>query len=74
MTKKMTIKYWDSLSKESKKRALTYAFPLNKAVVDMLMNEKPDPNRSPWWKLVWKKVRIPQADGYRTVVNKTYIP
>ena len=27
-TKKMTLKYWDSLSEGSKKRALTYVFPL----------------------------------------------
>ena len=54
-------------------------FPLHKPVVDMLMDEKPDPKNSPWWKIVWEKVRIPQADAngyrhYKTVVNKTFIP
>ena len=68
-TKKMTLKYWASLSEGSKRRALTYCFPLHKATVDMLMNDKPNP----------KKVRIPEADAngyrhYKTVVNKTYIP
>ena len=33
-TKKMTLKYWNSLSEGSKKRALTYCFPLHKATVD----------------------------------------
>lgn len=42
-------------------------------------DEKPDPKDNPWWKIVWEKVRIPQADAngyrhYKTVVNKTFIP
>ena len=45
----------------------------------MLMNDKPNPKDDAWWGLVWRKVRIPEADerGYRhykTVVNRTYIP
>ena len=78
-TTKMTLKYWNSLSEGSKRRALTYVFPLHKATVDMLMDERPAPKDNPWWRLVWKKVRIPEADAkgyrhYKTVVNKTYIP
>ena len=78
-TTKMTLKYWNSLSEGSRRRALTYVFPIHKATVDMLMDEKPDPKDNPWWGLVWKKVRIPEPDekGYRfykTVVNQTYIP
>ena len=78
-TKKMTLKYWDSLSEGSKRRALTYVFPLHKATVDMLMNDEPNPKDDPWWGLVWRKVRIPEADSngyrhYKTVVNDTYIP
>lgn len=78
-TKKMTLKYWAGLSDDSKRRALTYCFPLHKATVDMLMDEKPDPKDNAWWKLVWMKVRIPEADAkgyrhYKTVVNHTYIP
>ena len=73
-TKKMTIKYWASLSDGSKKRALTYVFPLHKAIVEMLMNEKPDPKNSDWWKMVFKKVRIPSPGSYyKTVVNNTYL-
>ena len=77
-TRKMTLKYWAGLSEGSKRRALTYCFPLHKATVDMLMEEKPDPKDNAWWKLVWMKVRIPEADAkgyrhYKTVVNHTYI-
>ncbi len=78
-TSKMTLKYWNSLSEGSKRRALTYVFPISKATVDMLLNDKPKPKDNPWWAMVWKKVRVPEADesGYRhykTVVNHTYIP
>ena len=38
-TKKMTIKYWNSLSDGSKKRALQYCFPIHPAIVEMLMEE-----------------------------------
>ena len=73
-TKKMTIKYWVALSESSKKRALTYVFPLHKAIVEMLMNEKPDLKNSDWWKMVFTKVRIPGPGSYyKTVVNNTYL-
>lgn len=77
-TKKMTLKYWNSLEEGSRRRALTCVFPLHKATVDMLLNEKPEKDNA-WWKYVWKKVRVPEPDerGYRqykTVVNHTYIP
>ena len=73
-TKKMTIKYWVALSESSKKRALTYVFPLHKAIVEMLLNEKPDPKNSDWWKMVFKKIRIPAPGSYyKTVVNNTYL-
>jgi len=41
--------------------------------------EKPNPKDDAWWGLVWRKVRIPEADAngyrhYKTVVNDTYIP
>ena len=78
-TTKMTLKYWHSLSEGSKRRALTCVFPLHKAIVDMLIDDKPKPKEDPWWKMVWRKVRVPEADykGYRhykTVINRTYIP
>ena len=45
----------------------------------MLMNDEPNPKDDAWWGLVWRKVRIPEADSngyrhYKTVVNNTYIP
>ena len=73
-TKKMTLKYWVALSESSKKRALTYVFPLHKAIVEMLLNEKPDPKNSDWWRMVFKKIRIPSPGSYyKTVVNNTYL-
>ena len=71
-TKKMTLKYWADLSVGSRKRALQYVFPIHKAIVEMLLNEKPDPKNSDWWKMVFKKIRIP-ARYYKTVVNNTYL-
>ena len=76
-TRKLTIKYWNSLSEGSRKRALQYCFPIHPATVEMLLNDKPRKDDS-WWQYVFKKVRIPEADAngyrhYKTVVNKTYI-
>ena len=72
-TKKMTLKYWNALSDGSKKRALQYCFPIHPAIVEMLMEEKPD-MKSDWWQLVFKKVRIPAPGSfYKTVVNNTYL-
>ena len=73
-TKKMTIKYWNSLEVGSKRRALQFCFPTLPATVDMLLSEKPK-NDNPWWKRVFDKVRIPDKDSvYKTVVDRTYIP
>lgn len=73
-TKKMTIKYWNTLSEGSRKRALQFCFPSLPATVDMLLNDKPRKDDS-WWQYVFKKVRIPHEDSpYKTVVNQTYIP
>jgi hypothetical protein len=77
-TKKMTIKYWNSLEVGSKRRALQFCYPTLPATVDMLLNEKPKKDNH-WWKMVFAKVRIPEPDvngcrHYKTVVNNTYIP
>ena len=73
-TKKMTIKYWNSLEVGSKRRALQFCYPTLHATVDMLLNEKPKKD-NPWWKRVFNMVRIPDGDSYyKTVVNHTYIP
>lgn len=75
-TRKMTLKYWNSLPKGSKERALSHVFPINRCIVDMLLDEAPNPKQSPFWGLVWKKVRIPEKESYyKTVVHKnTYLP
>ena len=73
-TKKMTIKYWNSLEVGSKRRALQFCYPTLPTTVDMLLNEKPRKD-DPWWKRVFNKVRIPDNDSfYKTVVDHTYIP
>ena len=77
-TRKLTIKYWNSLEEGSRKRALQFCYPTLPATVDMLLNEKPNKD-NPWWKRVFDKVRIPEADAngrqyYKTVVDHTYIP
>lgn len=73
-TKKMTISYWNALSQDSKKRALTYVFPIHPECVKMLLKQKPKVN-NPWWQMVWDKVRIPEDNShYKVVINKeTYI-
>lgn len=75
-TKKMTIRYWNSLERSSRERALCHVFPINRCIVDMLLDEEPNPKQSPFWGLVWKKVRIPNKESYyKTVINKTtFVP
>ena len=77
-TRKMTIKYWNSLEEGSRKRALQFCYPTLPATVEMLLNDKPRKD-DPWWKRVFDKVRIPELDAnghqyYKTVVDHTYIP
>lgn len=73
-TRKLTIKYWNTLSEGSRKRALQFCYPTLPATVDMLLNEKPKKD-NPWWKRVFNMVRIPDGDSYyKTVVHNTYIP
>ena len=77
-TRKLTIKYWNSLEKGSRKRALQFCYPTLPTTVEMLLNDKPRKD-DPWWKRVFDKVRIPEADAngrqyYKTVVDHTYIP
>lgn len=70
-TRAMTIKYWLSLSEGSKKRALTYVFPIHKSIVEMLMDQTPS-RKDHWWQYVFKKVRIPEdGSSYKTVINNS---
>ena len=73
-TRKLTKKYWNTLGEGSRKHALLHVFPGLPAVVSMLLREKPR-KESPWWSMVFDKVRIPEDNGfYMTVVNQTFIP
>ena len=73
-TRKMTIKYWNSLEEGSRKRALQFCYPTLPATVNMLLSEQPKKD-NPWWKRVFDMVRIPDANSsYKTIVNHTYIP
>lgn len=72
-TKKMTLKYWSSLSKGSRERALHHVFPTMKFTVEMLLDEQPN-LKNDLWKYVWRKVRIPNDSYYKTVVNGAYLP
>ena len=74
-TKKMTINYWNTLSRGSRERALCHVIPINRSIVDMLLDEKPNLKNSPFWKMVWQKIRIPEKGSYyKTVFHGTYIP
>ena len=72
-TRKMTLKYWNSLSKGSRERALHHVFPTLKFTVEMLLDEQPN-LKNDLWKFVWRKVRIPIESYYKTVVNGAYLP
>lgn len=73
--KKMTISYWNSLSRGSKERALKYCFPIHSSIVEMLLDEKPNhvTDKDSWWYTVFSKVRIPVNSSYKTKVNNTYL-
>lgn len=71
-SRKMTIKYWNSLSRGSKERALTCVFPLNKPLVNMLLDEKPNLKRD-WWQYVFKKAKQTDSSHYKVEVNGVYM-
>ena len=70
----MTIKYWNSLSENSRLRALKHVFPLMPATIEMMALEKPDLTNG-LWKTVFKMVRIPEPGSYYKIVvhNNTYL-
>lgn len=75
--KKLTIKYWCSLSRSSKERALKYCFPIHPSIVEMLLNEKPTTKeiKEGFWYLVFKHITIPKDNKvYKTCyMNETYL-
>lgn len=59
-------------------QVLSYIFPVNDSLVEMLANEDPRPKDSPWWKIVFSKVKevLPDSYGsrpYKTCVNRVYL-
>lgn len=69
--KKMTIKYWNSLSEGSRERALRAVYPNNPSVVKMMASEKPDLKHAKW-KLAFSMIGVSDSKGYKTCVNRTY--
>ena len=73
--KKMTNNYWNTNNSDSRENAICHVFPINRSIVDMLLDEKPNLKNSPFWKMVWQKIRIPEKGSYyKTVFHGTYIP
>ena len=71
-TKKLTIRYWQSLSPDTKKRAIKCVFPLMGRSLHYLVNEKPD-QKEVWWEMIFRKVRVPSDNShYKFIVNNTY--
>ena len=75
--KKLTIKYWCSLSRGSRERALKFCFPISPSIVEMLLDETPTKFeiKEGFWSVVFKRITIP-ADNrfYKTCfMNETYL-
>ena len=67
-TKAMTIKYWLSLSEGSKKRALTYVFPIHKSIVEMLLNQNPS-RKDHWWAYVFRWLHLQDSNKQLNLLN-----
>ena len=75
--KKLTIKYWCSLSRGSRERVLKFCFPISPSIVEMLLDETPTTFeiKEGFWSVVFKRITIP-ADNrfYKTCyMNETYL-
>lgn len=81
-TKKLTLRYWKSLDRGSRERALQFCFPTQRPIVDMLLDESPNTEeiKNGLWSIVFSHIReaLPDSTGrrhYKTVhLNKTWIP
>lgn len=74
--KKISIKYWNTLSKGSKERALRACYPNGEPIVRMMIEQKPD-LKDFFWKRAFSMIRVPDADAnghrhYKTCVNRVY--
>lgn len=75
--KKLTIKYWCSLSRGSRERALKFCFPISPSIVEMLLDETPTrfEIKEGFWSVVFTRITIPRDNRhYRTCfMNQTYL-
>ena len=75
--KKLTIKYWCSLSRGSRERALKFCFPISPSIVEMLLDETPTrfEIKEGFWSVVFTRITIPRDNRhYRTCfMNHTYL-
>ena len=75
--KKLTIKYWCSLSRGSRERALKFCFPISPSIVEMLLDETPTTSeiKNGFWLVVFRRITIPQDHSfYKTCyMNETYL-
>lgn len=69
--KKLTIKYWNTLSEATKRRAILCVFPIQVGLADMLIDEKPN-LKNPWWQMIFAKIKIPTIGHYKFICNQTY--
>ncbi len=70
--KSLTIKYWNTLERSSKERALSRVYGNQHGIINMLLSENPN-KKSPFWKIVFTKVKIADDGHYRTIVDGTYL-
>ncbi len=75
--KKLTIKYWCSLSRGSRERALKFCFPISPSIVEMLLDETPTKFeiKEGFWRVVFQRITIPRDHSfYKTCfMNQTYL-
>ena len=64
--KKLTIKYWCSLSRGSRERALKFCFPISPSIVEMLLDETPTTFeiKEGFWLVVFKRITIPADNRF----------
>ena len=70
--KKLTIKYWNTLERSSKERVLSMVYGNQHGIINMLLSEILN-KKSPFWKIVFNKVKIAEDGHYKTIVNRTYL-
>lgn len=73
--KKMTKKYWDSLSEDSRYRALRKVLSNFPDTVNRDYAKQKAKDLDWLWEIIVRHVRIPEDNSwYKTVIDKTYLP